>query len=372
MSSKRPRFFAPQEEGEGGLATSEVSVDEAPSEFEKGVSKSPVKESSPLNGSPIASSEDHWDDECYSCQKGIEDPEKDPLLLCEHENCSKACHLQCTPAAIVPEGQWYCCRHNNSRALRRAARLNDVAEIDAVLAEGLHVDEPDLQGRTALHVAATHGKVQAAERLLKASADVDAIDEDSATPLHRASERGDVELVSLLLQNNADVDAVDDEGMSALHLAAMKLGKEYIAVVQTLLKAKADPHLLDEEGETCLHRAAEHGEAGALRLLLHDNPDINKPNPKGRTPLHLAALKGRDACLGLLVQSSAQVDALDSDGRTALHLASRASLEDNGLGIRLLLQAGADASIQDKKGYKPEELIPASAGRAMLLKRFRV
>lgn len=78
-----------------------------------------------------------------------------------------------------------------------------------------------LYGRTALHVAASAGQVEAAEALLSLGAHIDAQTDAGFTALHLACRQGHMELVDLLVQNGCDLVLQADQGETALHLAAM-------------------------------------------------------------------------------------------------------------------------------------------------------
>jgi len=62
-------------------------------------------------------------------------------------------------------------------------------------------------GRTALHTAAYHGKVDSIAALIKAGADVNAKEENGYTALHQAASTGDKDAIAALIRAGADVNA---------------------------------------------------------------------------------------------------------------------------------------------------------------------
>jgi hypothetical protein len=81
-------------------------------------------------------------------------------------------------------------------------------KLQAVLAAGAGVDEPNAEGWTGLQLAARIGDVEAARLLLAHRANIGAKLPDGKTPLHVAAEHGKLELVKLLVEAGADASAM--------------------------------------------------------------------------------------------------------------------------------------------------------------------
>ena len=178
--------------------------------------------------------------------------------------------------------------------------------------------DPNMDGRTPLHLAAQFGPttvvkllaetpfvdvngkdrvdrtplfpaagsaLDTAEVLLKAKADIHATDADGMTPLFFAARVGSKTHVEVLLAYKADLQARDDWGESALHAAAEEGNS---ATVKALLKARADVHATDNEGETPLHKAAEVDAQEVVEELLAARADVRATNEDDETPLEVA------------------------------------------------------------------------------------
>lgn len=79
-------------------------------------------------------------------------------------------------------------------------------------------------GRTPLHYAAMHGRVDAVAVLARAGASVKAADtRGHFQPLHLAADAGQCEAISRLLALGADIEARTVKGFSPLVLAVMKV-----------------------------------------------------------------------------------------------------------------------------------------------------
>ena len=138
----------------------------------------------------------------------------------------------------------------------------------------------DENGKTPLHIAATHKNTSMVQLLLEKGADVNAKDNLKRTALHDASRnkriRGIVlryinfnaedshTTVQLLLNSGADVNVKDKDGETPLHYV-VAIGDE--SRVHLLLEAGADPGITDNQGETAMDIAVQCGDKPAVQLL---------------------------------------------------------------------------------------------------------
>lgn len=90
---------------------------------------------------------------------------------------------------------------------RVAAWRGDLEEVERWLADGMAVDVPGENGRTALYLAASEGRHAVVRLLLERGADVNAADSAGFTALFGAAQADDVEMVRLLLDAGANVNA---------------------------------------------------------------------------------------------------------------------------------------------------------------------
>ncbi|MEM6850792.1 MAG: glutaminase A [Pseudomonadota bacterium] len=87
---------------------------------------------------------------------------------------------------------------NNSFRLCSAAARGDVNEVRRLIAQGVNLNEPDYDGRTALHLAASDGRLAMARYLIRHGAGVDCADRWGNTPLDDARAAGHADIVDAI------------------------------------------------------------------------------------------------------------------------------------------------------------------------------
>uniref|UniRef100_A0A8C7MDH8 Ankyrin repeat domain 52 n=1 Tax=Oncorhynchus kisutch TaxID=8019 RepID=A0A8C7MDH8_ONCKI len=223
------------------------------------------------------------------------------------------------------------------------------------------IDIADVQGQTALMLAALGSHTDCVHILLEKGAGVDAADKRGRTALHRAAVMGSEDCVSALLEHGASALCRDFRGRTPLHLAA---SCGHMELLRSLLQGatRTDPldSMLDYSGYTPTHWAAYHGHEDCLDVLLEHKPfSIQEGNPF--TPLHCALINGHDGAAELLVEmvGPQMVNIRDAKGRTPLHAAAYS--ESVG-GLQLALVQGAEVNAVDTTG-RSALMVAADNGR---------
>jgi len=120
-------------------------------------------------------------------------------------------------------------------------------------------------GPANLHDAAYDGDLARVEALVNQGVDVNQKNADGAYPLNYAAAGNQLEILRYLIAQGANVSAQDDEGETALHCAT-RYGGGQEDTVSLLLNAGIDKELINVEGKTALDYAREKEQA-ALKLL---------------------------------------------------------------------------------------------------------
>ena len=226
---------------------------------------------------------------------------------------------------------------NNRKATALHWAVADAAKLKLLIARGANLEAKTVDGRTALHLAATHpdGTARIA-LLLDAGANPNAKSLVGATPLMAAVVAG-IEQTRLMLAKGADVNAKTGTGGTPLMAAAAR--DPHIAAL--LLDKGADATARTKRGETALASAATGGFVETARALLAKGADVNSTDYRGYTPLMHAAYMddAKPEMIRLLLDKGANVKAT-GEGETALTLAAKRG----NTGVTRLLREASDVA----------------------------
>uniref|UniRef100_A0A1I7XUA2 asparaginase n=1 Tax=Heterorhabditis bacteriophora TaxID=37862 RepID=A0A1I7XUA2_HETBA len=161
-----------------------------------------------------------------------------------------------------------------------AAKNNNALLLESLKESGAHFSNPDYNLRTALHVAASNGNLDAVNYLLSIGVNVHMKDVFGYNPIvcavkakalpcvkairkagglidapqHRigvelclAAARGDIDLLKCYEAGGCTLKEADYDGRTALHVA---VAHNHIEIVRYLMEAGLDPNALDEFGTT--------------------------------------------------------------------------------------------------------------------------
>ena len=207
--------------------------------------------------------------------------------------------------------------------LRKAVLGQDLELAQMLIEAGADVNAQNQWGRTLLHdVAGCEGPVAIARWLLYAGADLNAQDEEGLTPLHKGnhSDFGCMtpEKVRAFIEAGADVNARDFQGRTPVFML-YKTVSECGEIVEILLDAGAELEARDHSGMTPLLKMADGASPSEMAVLIKAGADVNAQDPFGKTALHFVAnnyTRVRE-CMKLLLDAEADVTIRDGKGFTA-------------------------------------------------------
>jgi ankyrin repeat protein len=157
----------------------------------------------------------------------------------------------------------------------------------------------------------------------------------------QAIHRDDADTIAALLQRGFDPNTPDPQGRHGLVIA---LNEPSLRVIDLFLATPATKiDLRSPQDETPLMLAALHGHLDIVQKLIARDADVNKT---GWTPLHYAAMNKHLKVVALLLEHHAYIDAESPNGTTPLMMAAQYG---NALTVKLLLEAGADATVRNQQ-----------------------
>ena len=187
--------------------------------------------------------------------------------------------------------------------------------------------------RTVLMVAVTKTNTEILDALLaRKDLEVNQADLEGLTALHLASYSGNIDAVrNLLAHPQLDINARNRYGYTALFCAAECSNEDSaIAISKLLLERGAKTFYRDKTGgATAIMRAVDSGYIRLVACLLEQRAfRLGEIDSQGRGLLHAAAVGGKSELAEDLIlryeEAGIKVDTIDNRGRTPLHDACRA------------------------------------------------
>lgn len=220
-----------------------------------------------------------------------------------------------------------------------------------LLAAGSEINARNWQRVTPLHYTLTYERdPRFVEFLLDQGADVQSTAYEGRTPLHQAAAFSpNPEIVQLLIDRGADVMAEAKNGLTPLHWAAD--ASSVPEIISVLVANGADISAnAGEYGPPLNWAAALNDDPRIAVALIEAGANVNyRYGRRDYAPLHLSTLMNHNtSVMNALLDHGAEIDLRYDTGGTALHLAAAYAMGPEE--IDLLLDRGADATIEDRHG----------------------
>lgn len=173
---------------------------------------------------------------------------------------------------------------------------------------------------------------------------------DQLTSFFRAVEMDDATTVGrMIAARQVGANAIDPRNGEPALILALREGSN--RVIDVLLADPAiDLEINAPNTNTALMMAAFKHNKPAVLAMLAKGAVVNRP---GWTALHYAAASGDDEIAGILLAHKARIDAPAPANFTPLMIAAREGQEST---VRLLLEAGADATLKNSESLTAAQI----------------
>jgi len=198
---------------------------------------------------------------------------------------------------------------------------------------------------------AESGNAEAVSDLLALGVPLDASRKAATKTLVQAGLRGDVPMLQAILDAGG---AKNQDGINAALLAAASAGR--LETFRLLIDAGANPIATDKSERNLLMAAAGSGVPAVVQEVLAFNPDVNARAAQGRTALmeavglHYGIERkevNRAEVVRMLLEQGADTSLQDEEGNTAL-----IECQDADAAL-ILIRHGANVNAQNKDGVTP-------------------
>ena len=172
----------------------------------------------------------------------------------------------------------------------KAAKFDDVSEVQSLLRSGVSPNTLDAKGNPMLNVAIREKSLKVAELLIANKAtNVNLANVNNETPLMIASIEGQLPTVeSLVNKRQAEVNTA---GWTPLHYAC-SAGK--LSIAEFLIANGAKVNALSPSNTTPLMMAVSSGNEALIKYLLDNGADLRMRNHEGYSAIDVAELFSKD------------------------------------------------------------------------------
>lgn len=206
--------------------------------------------------------------------------------------------------------------------LMLAARYKHVEILDHLIECGADFEHKNIDGKRALHEAASSGCLKNVESLVESGAAVDVLKRADWTPLMFACCHGHIDIANYLLEHGADLGRINKDGWTSFHLAC----REGFVPVLKLLMAFQEScwNTRSKNGRTPLHTACMNGKIDVVQFLLKIcSIDIRMQDSCGSTPfMDSIRFNHTEISRTLLSKDMECISDKDSLQRNCLHIAA--------------------------------------------------
>ena len=263
----------------------------------------------------------HYDLAFELIEKGAKlnhkDKEKTPFhLLCEHskpmigDQSSKLLEDLLMKMIEIDPTILFCKDKFGNTGLHYAASNGNCNVVKNLLKESktsLEVNCQNLDGNSAIMMAAENGQKEVVELLFDAEANITLKNKKGQNIFHVVIAKDQPETLEIIIKREKSfklLKVVDEADGGPLHIAAKQNNFECLQTIlsSVLMNKELAVQKFGEDEDSPCHVAAKHGCANVLKIFLNKYPFAAQiQNHKNLTPLQVSAASGKLECMNLLL-----------------------------------------------------------------------
>ncbi|XP_065830864.1 uncharacterized protein [Oscarella lobularis] len=211
-------------------------------------------------------------------------------------------------------------KDDGTGALAFASQCGHLDSVKQLVGLGVSVNEHDMAGYTALHLACCKGHSEIAKFLISSGASLETLDNWGHTPFLLAIRNGNSEVMAALIDCGCNIFAKDNNGTGALAFASQY---GLLDSAKQLVGFGISVNERDLSGYTSLHLASAEGHTKVVKFLISAGASLERVERLGYTPFLFAIRGGQSEVIAALIERGCNVSAKSYDGNGALALASQ-------------------------------------------------
>lgn len=230
--------------------------------------------------------------------------------------------------------------------------------VGLLIKNGVPVQQQNKRGHSVLHFVAKNPSphaLQIAQKLIKKGAPIHSRNMYEETALHAAAYHNNVLVARELIDADIDIHAVNLDQETALEVAIRRGHKPMVELLKKHGAQKQSKNLTELAARDLIV-GIQKGNLQSVHKALEQGADSNAENSMGMRPLHYAIKNTKTSHMKqiilALLNDGAEIDAQNKHGSTALH---QAVFYDNKQAAILLIQNGADGTLQNMYGETPSQ-----------------
>ncbi|MEM8889191.1 MAG: ankyrin repeat domain-containing protein, partial [Bacteroidota bacterium] len=213
-------------------------------------------------------------------------------------------------------------RYGANALLLLAPNLKDKKLIEYFQSKGLDIHSTDKDGNGMFNYAARRGNMETLKMLMKLGLDHKTVSKkgENAVMFASSGSRGHVngiEVYEFLEELGLEINVVSTEGRTPLHNIAYRVKDE--AILNYFLEKGVDPNQVDEDGNTAFLNALRYNNLDFAKLVHAKVSDINLTNKDGYSALSYAVMRNSQEAFDMLMEAGADIKVNDKKGRNLVY-----------------------------------------------------